>query len=304
MTTLKIATRESNLALWQANHVKSLLETAHQGLTCEIIGMTTLGDRDKTSPLSQMGGKGVFIKELETALLDGSADIAVHSMKDVPGILPDGLKIGAICERADPRDAFVSAYPSLHDLPDGSRVGSSSLRRVLQIQSAFPQLEFADIRGNVETRLRKLDDGEFDAIILAVAGLERLGLGDRIREPVSARISVPAAGQGAVGVEFAESNLRVAELLRAINHTDTAVCVHAEREVTLLLEATCSVPIGVYAHLVAEMITINAFVSDVSGTTMIRKSASGPASRSVDIARSLGQQFIDDGAMALIATSQ
>jgi hydroxymethylbilane synthase len=183
MKKLRIATRESPLALWQANHIKSLLESAHAELQCEIIGMTTLGDRNKFSPLSQMGGKGVFVKELETALLDGSADIAVHSMKDVPGELPEGLAITSIIERASPQDAFVSnRFESLSDLPKGSRVGSSSLRRVRQLDLAYPGLEFIELRGNVDTRLRKLDQGKYEAVILAVAGLTRLGFSSRGRE--------------------------------------------------------------------------------------------------------------------------
>lgn len=301
---IKIATRESNLAMWQAHHVKSLLEVAQPGLECQIVGMTTLGDRDKQSPLRQMGGKGVFIKELETALLDGSADIAVHSMKDVPGVLPESLAIGAICERADPRDAFVSNnWQSLDELPAGSKVGSSSQRRVLQIKAAYPHLEFADIRGNVETRLRKLDGGEFDAIILAVAGLERLQLGHRIKDAVNATVSIPAAGQGAVGVEYRTDNTEVAALLRSISHEPTETCVLAERQVTGLLEASCTVPIGVFAHLQEDLIAMDAFVASLDGTRSIRQSASGSANDAESIAAHLGRELMDAGALDLIATS-
>jgi len=209
-TKIRIATRESKLALWQAHYVQDCLIEAHPGIETEIVGMTTQGDRDKLSPLSQIGGKGVFVKELEQALLLGEADIAVHSMKDVPSVLPDGLLIEAICERADPRDVFVSRkYKRIEDMPAGGTIGSSSLRRRLQLKSRFPDLQYLELRGNVGTRLEKLDSGEFDGIILAAAGLSRLGLQARISEYISTRYCIPSAGQGAVGIESRTGDTRV-----------------------------------------------------------------------------------------------
>lgn len=304
METIRIATRESALALWQANHVKALLEANHDGLVCDIVGMTTEGDRNKISPLSQIGGKGVFVKELETALLDGSVDIAVHSMKDVPGELPEGLEITAICERASPRDAFVSNhYSSLADLPKGASIGSSSLRRVLQIKAAFPHLSFGELRGNVGTRLRKLDEEQHDAIILAVAGLTRLGLEERIADEIATDVSIPAAGQGAVGVESRASDIRVLELLAAIDHRPTSICVRAERRVTLSLGATCNLPVAVFAEIQGDAIHLSSFISDTQGNEVIRERLSGPLSTSDDLAAQLGDVLLARGAAALIASS-
>ena len=301
MTTIRIATRQSKLALWQANHVKDLLESAYAGLQCELIGMTTQGDRNKISPLSELGGKGVFVKELETALLEGAADIAVHSMKDVPGILPDGLHIAAICERASAKDAFISnAYTSLEEMPAGANVGSSSLRRVIQLKVAFPTLTFSELRGNVGTRLDKLDAGEYDGIILAVAGLQRLGLADRICEQISTQVSVPAAGQGAVGIESRVDDTVITPLLDAINHQATDVCVSAEREVTKALEATCNLPIAVFAQLQDEQIQLSAFLSDVAGTRVIRGQLSGQSSEANELARQLSESLFAQGAKELL----
>ena len=302
MEKLRIATRQSALALWQANHIKSLLESAHAELQCEIIGMTTLGDRNKSSPLSQMGGKGVFVKELETALLDGSADIAVHSMKDVPGELPRGLAITSIVERASAQDAFVSnRFESLADLPKGSRVGSSSLRRVRQLQLAYPGLEFIELRGNVDTRLRKLDDGEYDAVILAVAGLARLGLSNRVREAIATDICIPAAGQGAVGIESRSNDPVVTGLVESINHSLTWICVTAERKVTQLLGATCNLPIAVYAEPTAGEFLLNSFISDPGGNVIIREQVTGKIDDSASLAERLGNNLLARGAVDLMA---
>lgn len=302
MEKLRIATRQSALALWQANHIKGLLESAHADLQCEIVGMTTLGDRNKTSPLSQMGGKGVFVKELETALLDGSADIAVHSMKDVPGELPEGLAITSIVERASPQDAFVSnAFESLADLPNGSRVGSSSLRRVRQLELTYPGLEFVELRGNVDTRLRKLDEGEYDAVILAVAGLTRLGFSDRVREAIAADICIPAAGQGAVGIESRSNDAFVTGLVESINHSLTRTCVTAERKVTQLLGATCNLPIAVYAEPRAGEFQLNSFLSDLDGKVIIREQVAGNLDDAVSLAEKLGNNLLARGAADLMA---
>ena len=302
MEKLRIATRQSALALWQANHIKSLLEAGHAELHCEIIGMTTLGDRNKSSPLSQMGGKGVFVKELETALLDGTADIAVHSMKDVPGELPQGLAITSIVERASPKDAFVSnAFESLADLPAGSSVGSSSLRRVRQLQLVYPALEFIELRGNVDTRLRKLDDGDYDAVILAVAGLSRLGLANRVREEISTDICIPAAGQGAVGIESRSNDPSVTKLVESINHDSTRVCVTAERKVTQLLGATCNLPVAVYAELKADEFLLSSFISDLRGKVIIREQVNGSIDDSALLAETLGNNLLARGAVDLMA---
>ena len=302
MEKLRIATRQSALALWQANHIKSLLESAHVELRCEIVGMTTLGDRNKVSPLSQMGGKGVFVKELETALLDGSADIAVHSMKDVPGELPEGLAMTSIVERASPRDAFVSnACESLADLPAGSKVGSSSLRRVRQLALAYPGLEFVELRGNVDTRLRKLDEGLYDAVILAVAGLTRLGLSSRVREEIASDICIPAAGQGAVGIESRSNDAWVTELVESVNHSLTSTCVTAERKVTQLLGATCNLPVAVFAEHRGGEFLLSSFISDVGGTVIIREQVTGHIDDAVSLAEKLGDNLLARGAAALMA---
>ena len=301
MKTVRIATRQSQLALWQAGYIKDRLERAHGDLRCEIVGMTTEGDRNKISPLSQMGGKGVFVKELETALIDGRADIAVHSMKDVPGILPLGLGIHCICERANPRDAFVSNhFQTLAEMPVAAVVGSSSLRRILQISNTYPDLKFEELRGNVDTRLKKLDGGHYDAIILAVAGLDRLGLSMRVSAEIASDLCVPAAGQGAVGVECRDNDEWVIDCLRAINDEPTRICVEAERAVTLQLGATCNLPIAAFAEIAHEIMSISAFVSDTSGDQFIKDTIAGPVADAVQLALTLGQRLIDKGALDLV----
>lgn len=302
MKTVRIATRQSALALWQANYVKDLIEASSNQVQCEIVGMTTEGDRDKSSPLSEMGGKGVFVKELETALIDGHADIAVHSMKDVPGELPPGLVISAICKRADPRDALVSSdFGSLDELPAGTIVGSSSLRRCHQIAYRFPYLRFKELRGNVDTRLKKLDEGQYGAILLAVAGLERLGLEHRITEKIAVDLCIPAAGQGAIGIESRVDDDEINVLTAAVNDAETRRCVLAERAVTMSLGATCNLPIAAYALIDAGRIRISAFVSDEKGETVIVESHEGSENDSDTLARQLGERLIDRGALSLIA---
>ena len=301
MPTLTIATRESALALWQAHHIKQLLEMRHADLQCEILGMTTEGDRNKTSPLSQMGGKGVFVKELETALLDGRADIAVHSMKDVPGELPPGLGIHAMVERADPRDAFVSKnYAQLADMPNGATIGSSSLRRVIQLQQAYPGLVFRELRGNVDTRLRKLAEGDYDAIILAVAGLTRLGLAAEVTAQIDALTCLPAAGQGAIGIECRSEDDRTIGLLDAIDHGETRLCVDAERVVTASLGATCNLPIAVFAETDAAF-KISAFVASLDGSETIRETVSGQPAESQSLAERLAAALKSRGALELMS---
>ncbi len=303
ITSISIATRESPLALWQANHVKDLIEQKFPAVKCEIQGMTTEGDRNKSSPLVQIGGKGVFVKELETALIDGTAEIAVHSMKDVPAQLPDGLGINAICKRADPRDAFVSNNASsLADLADGAVVGSSSSRRCLQIARRFPHLTFKDLRGNVGTRLARLDAGEYDAVILAVAGLERLGKADRITDRIIPEICLPAAGQGAVGIESRNADSEVNRILQAISDEPTSLCVTCERMVTQALGASCTLPIASFAEIEGNEITLSAFVSNADGSRIVEASSRGSLGEAMALAQALGRTLIEQGALALIGS--
>lgn len=302
MDRIRIATRESALAMWQAHYVKSALEQAHPGLRVEIMGMTTEGDRNKASPLSQMGGKGVFVKELETALLENRADIAVHSMKDVPALLPPGLELAAICQREDPRDALVTNnFESLQDMPAGARIGSSSLRRRLQLQQSRPDLTYLELRGNVDTRLRKLDEGDFDGIILASAGLKRLGLAHRITAAIEPEICLPSAGQGAVGIECREDAVAVKALLVAINHVDTQFGVTCERMISSGLGASCSLPIAAFSRIADGQISIHSYVSDSRGAATLRVSRSGPREQGIDLAREVTAELIAQGALALIS---
>jgi hydroxymethylbilane synthase len=298
---IRIATRESALAMWQAHYVKAALETAHPGLEVSIMGMTTAGDRNKESPLSQMGGKGVFVKELEVALLENRADIAVHSMKDVPSVMPDGLELAAICEREDPRDALVTnLFDSLQAMPSGARIGSSSLRRRLQLQQFRPDLVYQELRGNVDTRLRKLDEGEYDGIILATAGLKRLGLAHRISESIDPEISLPSAGQGAVGIQCRSDADDVKVLLGAINHADSQFRVTCERMISAGLGASCSLPIAAFATLDNDQIHLDSYVSDIDGSTVLRVSRTGPRAKGIELAREVTAELIAGGALTLI----
>jgi hydroxymethylbilane synthase len=271
---VRIATRESQLALWQAEFIKAELLAAHPGLTVELLGMTTRGDQILDSPLSKVGGKGLFVKELETALLEDRADIAVHSMKDVPMEFPYGLGLAIICQREDPSDAFVSNhYATVQDLPTGSRVGTSSLRRQCQLREQRPDLQVIDLRGNVNTRLRKMDDGEYDAIILASAGLMRLGMESRIAERMSSIVSLPAGGQGAVGVETRSDDERIKQLLAPLHHQPSAECVSAERAMNLRLQGGCQVPIACFAIENPdnpEELWLRGLVGSPDGTQMLR----------------------------------
>ncbi len=268
---LRIATRQSPLALWQAQYVKQRLEACHPGLTVELVPMVTRGDVILDTPLAKVGGKGLFVKELELAMLDGRADIAVHSMKDVPVEFPEGLGLVTICEREDPRDAFVSnQYKSLDDMPAGSIVGTSSLRRQCQIAARRPDLIIRSLRGNVGTRLSKLDNGEYDAIILAVAGLKRLQLDARITSALAPEVSLPAVGQGAVGIECRLDDTRTRDLLAPLNHDETAVRVRAERAMNTRLEGGCQVPIGSYAELKDGELWLRALVGAPDGSRLVR----------------------------------
>jgi hydroxymethylbilane synthase len=268
---LTIATRESALALWQAHHIRDRLLQLYPGLEVEILGMTTQGDRVLDVSLAKLGGKGLFVKELESALAEHRADIAVHSMKDVPMHLPAGFRIAAIGEREDPRDAFVAnRYRDLQHLPGGATVGTSSLRRESQIRGRFPHLDVQPLRGNVNTRLRKLDEGQYACIILAAAGLRRLGLAERITALLEPADSLPAVGQGALGIECREERADLAELLAPLDHHETAWCVRAERAVSRALAGSCVVPLGAYARREVDGIHLRGFVASPDGARMVR----------------------------------
>ena len=274
MDSITIATRESPLALWQAYFVEAELKRHHPGIEVKLLGMTSRGDQLLDTPLYKVGGKGLFVKELETALMDGRADIAVHSMKDVPMALPDGLTLGVICEREDPRDALVGVT-SFDALPKGARLGTSSLRRSCQVMQQRPDLNIGFLRGNVNTRLAKLDAGEFDAIILACAGLMRLGFNDRIGAAIDEDFLLPAGGQGAVGIEYREADTRVAELLSPLAHSETARRVIAERAVVRKLDGGCDVQIASYAVSEGENLWLRARVGSPDGRTVIAVEARG-----------------------------
>ncbi len=299
---LVIATRESALAMWQANFIQAELQKLYPDAAVEILGMTTRGDQILDKPLAKIGGKGLFIKELETALENGSADLAVHSMKDVPMNMPEGFMLAATCERHDPRDAFVSNdYARMEDLPEGSVVGTSSLRRQSQIQARFPHLKIEPLRGNVQTRLRKLDEGQFAAIILASAGLKRLGLGDRIRYDISPEQSIPAVGQGALGIEIREDRKDLLAVLAPLNHAQTEDCAMAERAMSRALAGSCSVPLGAYATCEGEELNMTGFVSSVDGKEMIVEKVSGARADADAIGQALAKQLCERGADKILA---
>ncbi|HMX98202.1 MAG TPA: hydroxymethylbilane synthase [Agitococcus sp.] len=272
MRTLRIATRKSPLALWQAEYVKASLLKHHPQLTIELVTFTTQGDKILDTPLAKIGGKGLFVKELEQAMLAGDADLAVHSMKDVPMECPEGLAITTICEREDPTDAFVSnRFASLQELPLGAIVGTSSLRRQCQLRALRPDLEIRDLRGNVGTRLGRLDNGEYDAIILASAGLKRLGLQQRIAQSLTQLL--PAVGQGAVGIEARSNDTELLALLAPLHHLPTALCVQAERAMNRRLQGGCQVPIAGFATLDNQQLTLNALVGSLDGQSVLRYQA-------------------------------
>lgn len=294
---LRIATRQSPLALWQANFVKSALEQRFPELSVELVTMVTKGDIILDTPLAKIGGKGLFVKELELALLEGRADLAVHSMKDIPMEFPEGLGLAAICEREDPRDAFASnKYASLAELPKGAVVGTSSLRRQCQLMAAYPDLTVKSLRGNVGTRLAKLDNGEYDAIILASAGLIRLGLSERIRNFISTDQSLPAAGQGAVGIETRLNDERVLAYVKALNHQPTAYCVIAERAMNRHLQGGCQVPIGGFAELHNGELHLRALVGALDGSEIIRASGQATAENAEALGIEIAEKLLKQGA--------
>ena len=298
---IRIATRQSLLALWQAEYVAARLKELHPGLAVELVKMVSRGDKILDTPLAKIGGKGLFVKELEEGLLAGSADIAVHSMKDVPMEFPEGLHLAVICEREDPRDAFVSnKFTVLDELPQGAVVGTSSLRRQCQLLERRPDLQVKFLRGNVQTRLKKLDDGEYDAIILAGAGLLRLGLQDRIRHMIDITTSVPACGQGAVGIECRADDADVNALLAPLNHPQTATRVKAERAMNRRLEGGCQVPIGGYAELDHGVIVLHGLVGRPDGTEVVRGSISGRPEDAEEMGQVLAEDLLARGADAIL----
>ncbi|CAG0976539.1 hydroxymethylbilane synthase [Methylophilaceae bacterium] len=299
---LVIASRESALAMWQALHIQSRLQALYPQTVVEILGMTTTGDQMLDSPLSRIGGKGLFVKELEQALADGRADLAVHSMKDVPMHLPEGFTMAAIGEREDPHDAFVSnQYRRLEDLPGGSVVGTSSLRRQSQLQARFPALKIESLRGNLQTRLRKLDEGQYAAIILAAAGLKRLGLEARIAQLISTEHSIPAVGQGALGIEINASRHDLLQVLAPLNHAETASCVEAERGMSRALAGSCTVPLGAYAVRKGDQLVMQGFVASVDGSEILREQVSGSADEPEALGRALAQKLVEKGADRILA---
>lgn len=298
---LRIATRQSPLALWQAQYVQQRLTACHPGLQVELVPLVTRGDVLLDAPLAKAGGKGLFVKELELAILENRADIAVHSMKDVPVEFPAGLGLVTICEREDPHDAFVCQhYENIDALPAGAVVGTSSLRRQCQISARRPDLIIRSLRGNIGTRLNKLDAGEYDAIILAVAGLKRLGLEARIRQVIPAEASLPASGQGAVGIECRLADSETRRLVAALNHDDTSVCVRAERAMNTRLEGGCQVPIGSYAVLEGDQIWLRALVGVPDGSQILRGERRGAREQAELTGIALAEELLEKGARTLL----
>ena len=297
MTTVRIATRKSALALWQAEYVKAQLEHFHKDINVELVPMTTKGDIILDTPLAKVGGKGLFVKELEVAMLENRADIAVHSMKDVPVEFPEGLGLEVICPREDPRDAFVSnTIESFDQLPQGAVVGTSSLRRQCQIKALRPDIDIRDLRGNVNTRLRKLDDGEYDAIILAAAGLIRLEMADRIRGFIEPETMLPANGQGAVGIECRTDDETIKALLAPLGCKETAIRVIAERSMNRALEGGCQVPIGSYAIIENDEVYLRGLVGAVDGSEILHSEIRGKVEDAEALGQSLAQTLLDKGA--------
>jgi len=300
--SLKIASRESALALWQSRYIKAQLESLYPELEVEIVGMTTKGDQILDVPLAKIGGKGLFVKELETSMLAGITDIAVHSMKDVPMEFPENLELAAICERENPFDAFVSnSYQNVAELPQGATVGTSSLRRHSQLASLRPDLNIVPLRGNVNTRLAKLDAGEFDAIILATSGLQRLEFNNRIKSVLSEVESLPAVGQGALGIECRSDDLEIKALLAPLKHAESELCVKAERAMNHRLHGGCQVPIAGYATLNGDKITLQGLVASVDGKTVLKSNLSGPSDQPEVLGVAVADALLKQGAGPLLA---
>lgn len=304
---ITIGTRGSMLALWQSEWVRSELERLHPGIEVELKKIKTTGDKILDVPLAKVGGKGLFVKEIEEAMLRGEVDIAVHSMKDVPTEFPEGLFLAVICKREDPRDAFISRktpngfeYPTLDSLPEGSRVGTSSLRRSSQLLAMRPDLKIEQLRGNVDTRLRKLDEGQYDAIILAAAGIKRLGRSERIAELIGQDVILPAIGQGAIGIECREADARVRDLIEPLRHRDTDICVRSERSFLRKLEGGCQVPIAAYATLENGLLRIRGLVGDLEGKRLIKGEIEGPVTRFRDLGVALAEDILSRGGKEIL----
>lgn len=302
LARLVIASRESALAMWQAEHIRDRLRALYPQTEVSILGMTTQGDQILDVSLSKIGGKGLFVKELETALEDGRADFAVHSLKDVPMVLPEGFVLAAIGEREDPHDAFVSNnYENLAALPAGSVVGTSSLRRESQLRARFPHLVIEPLRGNVQTRLRKLDEGLYAAIILAAAGLKRLGLSARIRAIISSEDSLPAVGQGALGIECRSDRLDVIAALQPLHHADTAACVLAERAMSRALNGSCQVPLGGFAEVQNGQLRMRGFVASPDGQRVMRAESAGDIANPETLGKKIADELLAQGAGEILA---
>lgn len=294
---VKLGTRGSMLALWQANHIKNRIEKNAPRVSVELVKIKTTGDKILDVPLAKVGGKALFVKEIEDALLDGTVDLAVHSMKDVPTVIPEGLKIAAATEREDPRDALVSPEGrKFANLPEGAHIGTSSLRRQAQVLNLRPDLRIEGLRGNLDTRLRKVSEGAFDAIILAVAGLKRMRWDDRITEYLDPTLMIPAVGQGALGIEVREGDAKTQELIAFLNHRQTTAVVSGERAFLERLEGGCQVPIGAHGIVDGENITIAGFVASTDGKSVIRGEVSGLMTESVKLGRDLAQDLLSRGA--------
>lgn len=300
-STIKIGTRQSALALWQAEYVAKCLREKYPGLTVELVKMTTKGDRILDAPLSKIGGKGLFTKALETAMLERRTDIAVHSLKDMPAIVPEGLAIACITKRFDPGDAFVSnKYDRFDQLPRGAVIGTSSLRRKAQLLALRPDLTIRDLRGNVNSRLAKLDAGEYDAVILACAGLKRLGFGDRIKEVVSQEDLLPAVGQGALAIEAREGDEEVLDLIKFLNDEDTRTAANLERSFLARVEGGCQVPVGVYAQVKDGSIEAEAVIASLDGAKVYRGKITGSLEEAPALGRQLAESLLADGALEIM----
>lgn len=301
-TNLIMGTRQSLLAMWQSNYIAGRLREEYPGCEVTLKKIVTKGDRILDVPLAKIGGKGLFTKEIEQELLDGTIDLAVHSLKDMPTVLPEGLCLTAITERANSGDAFVSnKYNSIEELPEGSVLGTSSLRRRAQLLARRPDLKIVDLRGNVDTRLKKLDEGQMDAIILAAAGLTRLGHADRIKEIIPQSYCLPAVGQGALAIECRTDNFKVRQMLDFLNDTATKQATDAERAFLGLLEGGCQVPIGVHAEVNEGRIAMEAVIASLDGSTVLRDTAEGNAADAVTLGRMLGQKMLDNGGREILA---
>lgn len=300
LKSLKIGTRGSQLALWQANWVKAELEKRHAGIEISLIVIKTIGDKILDVPLAQVGGKGLFVKELEEAMLRGDIDLAVHSMKDVPTEFPDGLGIHCITEREDPRDALISRGVPFADLPRGARIGTSALRRQAQLLALRPDLEMVVIRGNVETRLRKLDSENLDAVILAAAGLKRLGFAERVTEYLPVELSLPAIGQGALGIECRLDDAEVREAIGFLNHRDTSLAVRAERALLWRCEGGCQVPIAAHGRVHDGILKLTGFIASVDGVRSVRGSVSGGAEQCETLGIELAERLLRDGGREIL----